>query len=91
MDAVLAEAASEVVITGKAIPEVVTAVVEAEVVDMEEAEEVVVVEVTVEVVTVEAVVGTEAGGTATVAEVTLEIQLGNSVRVRGKQLVISSV
>jgi hypothetical protein len=89
VDVVQAEATSEAVITGKAIPEVVAAVVEAE----EEVPTEVVEEATVEVdmVAVDTVaVGTEALGTAAV-EVTLEIQLGKSVRVRGKQLVISSV
>ena len=83
------EATLEAVITGKAIPEVVAAVVEAEEEVPMEVEEEATVEVdTVEVVTV--AVDTVALGTAAV-EVTLEIQLGNSVRVRGKQLVISSV
>ena len=80
MDVVQAEATSEVVITGKAIPEVVTAVVEAEVVDMEEVVEATVEEEEATVVVGTEAVGTEAVGTAMV-EVTLEIQLGNSVRV----------
>ena len=90
MDVVQAEATLEAVITGKAIPEVVAAVVEAEEEVPTEVEE----EATVEEVDMVAVgtvaVGTEALGTVAV-EVTLEIQLGNSVRVCGKQLVISSV
>ena len=89
MDVVQAEATLEAVITGKAIPEVVAAVVEAEEEVPTEVEE----EATVEVVTVEVdmeALDTVALGTAAV-EVTLEIQLGKSVRVCGKQLVISSV
>lgn len=85
MDVVRAEATLEAVITGKAIPEVVAAVVEAEEeVLMEVEEEATEVEEEA-TVAVDMVVGTAA------VEETLEIQLGKSVRVRGKQLVISSV
>lgn len=84
MDVVRAEATLEAVITGKAIPEVVAAVVEAEV-EVPTEEEVPTVVVEEATVAVDMVVGTAA------VEETLEIQLGNSVRVRGKQLVISSV
>ncbi len=84
MDVVQAEATLEAVITGKAIPEVVAAVVEAEV-EVPTEEEVPTVVVEEATVAVDMVVGTAA------VEETLEIQLGNSVRVRGKQLVISSV
>ncbi len=74
MDVVQAEATSEVVITGKAILEVVTAAVVAagEVEDMEEEGTVEVAEAT------EVVEDTEAVGTVTVAEETLATQLGNS-------------
>ncbi len=73
MDVVQAEATSEVVITGKAILEVVTAaVVAGEVEDMEE-------EGTVEVAEgTEVGEDTEAVDTVTVAEETLATQLGNS-------------